>query len=63
MSNKNLTIDLKSRIDKDGRVFYIGKIKAPVMIDCSQGVVFLLFTSDLHDEQLQIAPMEDSKED
>jgi len=33
----------RSKIKKrmfDGEVFYIGKIKAPVSIDCSQGVVF-----------------------
>ena len=35
MSNKNLTIDLKARKDKDGMIFYVGKIKAPVLIDCS----------------------------
>lgn len=58
MSNKNLTIDLKARRDKDGMVFYVGKIKAPILIDCSQGAVFLVFTSDLNDEQLQIAVMD-----
>lgn len=58
MSNKNLTIDLKSRKDKDGMIFYVGKIKAPVTIDCSQGVVFLVFVSDEGDEQLQIALMD-----
>jgi len=64
MSNKNLTIDLKRRTDKDGRLFYVGKIKAPVLIDCSQGAVFLVFVSDQDDEQLQVALMDDStKED
>jgi len=58
MSNKNLTIDLKARRDKDGMVFYVGKLEAPVMIDCSKGVVFLIFTSDQNDEQLQIALMD-----
>jgi hypothetical protein len=61
MSNKNVTIDLKARLDKDKRVFYVGKIKAPVLIDCAQGVVFLVFVSDEGDEQLQIAQM-DTKE-
>jgi len=28
--SRNVTIDLKSRKDVDGEVFYIGKIKAPV---------------------------------
>lgn len=62
MSNKNIVIDLKSRKDKDGRVFYVGKIKAPVLIDCASGAVFLIFVSDQGDEQMQIATM-DSKDD
>lgn len=61
MSNKNVTIDLKARKDKDGMIFYVGKLKAPVLIDCSQGAVFLVFISDHGDEQLQIALM-DNKE-
>ena len=58
MSNKNVTIDLKARPDKDGEIFYVGKIKAPVLIDCSMGAVFLIFVSDKGDEQLQIALMD-----
>lgn len=58
MSNKNLTIDLKARKDKDEMIFYVGKIEAPVLIDCTKGVVFLIFVSDQGDEQLQIAPMD-----
>ena len=61
MSNKNLTIDLKARKDKDGMTFYVGKLKGPYLIDCSPGAVFLIFVSDQGDEQLQIAPM-DNKE-
>jgi hypothetical protein len=61
MSNKNLTIDLKARKDIDGQTFYVGKLKGPVLIDCSEGAVFLIFVSDKGDEQLQIAPM-DNKE-
>lgn len=62
MSNKNVTIDLKARKDVDGQVFYVGKIKAPVLIDCSMGAVFLVFVADKGEEQLQIALMDDSKE-
>lgn len=62
MSNKNITIDLKAKLDKDGRTFYVGKVKAPVNIDCRDGAVFLIFVSDRGDEQLQIALM-DNKED
>lgn len=58
MSNKNITIDLKARKDVDGQVFYVGKVEAPVLIDCSKGAVFLVFVSDKGDEQLQIAPMD-----
>lgn len=63
MSNKNVTIDLKARKDKDGMIFYVGKIKAPVLIDCSQGAVFLVFVSDHGDEQLQIALMDNKEMD
>ena len=62
MSNKNVVIDLKTRKDRDGQIFYVGKIEAPVLIDCSKGAVFLVFTSDKGEEQLQIA-LKDSKED
>jgi hypothetical protein len=58
MSNKNITIDLKARTDKDGMIFYVGKVKAPVLIDCEKGAVFLVFISDKGDEQLQIALMD-----
>jgi hypothetical protein len=61
MSNKNVTIDLKARKDMDGQTFYVGKIKAPVLVDCTHGATFLVFISDKGDEQLQIALM-DNKE-
>jgi len=63
MSNKNLTIDLKARKDVDGEIFYVGKIKAPVLIDCSMGAVFLVFVSDKGDEALQIAMMDNKDMD
>ena len=64
MSNKNIVIDLKARKDVDGQVFYVGKVKAPMLIDCHQGAVFLVFISDKGEEQLQIAVMDnkDSEE-
>lgn len=58
MSNNNLTLDLKSRKDKDGMTFYVGKLKGPFSIECEKGAVFLVFVSDQGDEQLQIAPMD-----
>jgi hypothetical protein len=60
MSNKNLVIELKAREDKNHQVFYVGKLRAPVSIDCSQGVVFLIYTSEENAEELQIALMDDS---
>lgn len=63
MSNNNLTIDLKPRKDKDGMIFYVGKLETPALIDCSKGVVFLIFISDQGDEQLQIGLMDNKEKD
>lgn len=63
MANHNLTIDLKKRSDKDGQTFYVAKLKAPISVDCSKGVVFLVFTSENGLEQMQIAPMDKAKDD
>lgn len=62
MSNKNLTIELRARPDKHGRTIYVGKIRAPVLIDCSEGATFLIFIADEGAEELQIACM-DQKDD
>ena len=62
MSNKNIVIDLKARKDVDGQIFYVGKVQAPVLIDCSQGAVFLVFVADKGEEQLQIAIMDNKGE-
>jgi hypothetical protein len=61
MSNKNLIIDLKARKDVDGQTYYLGRIKAPIVIECKHGAAFLVFVADPGSEQLQIALM-DSKE-
>ena len=61
MSNKNVTIKLKSKRDRDGQTIYFGKMEAPVLIDCREGVTFLVFVSDQGDEQLQIALMNSKK--
>lgn len=63
VANANLTIDLKARKDKDGRVFYVGKLDAPVLIDCSKGVAFLVFISDKGEEVLQISKMDKNDQD
>lgn len=62
MSCKNMIIDLKVRKDNDGAKYLIGKIKAPIHIDCSQGCTFLIFFADEGAEQLQIAPMDSGKD-
>jgi hypothetical protein len=63
MSSKNLMIDLKAKKDIDKRTFYVGKLKFPGTIDCSKGVAFLIFISDVGEEQLQIAPIDTKDED
>lgn len=63
MSNKNLTIELRSRKDVNGGTFYVGKIKAPISIDCSEGAVFLVFVSDQGAEEMQIACMDAGNKD
>jgi hypothetical protein len=65
MANNNVVVDLKLRTDRDGRNFYVGKIEAPVLIDCRDGATFLIFVSDFGEEQMQIALMDskDNKKD
>ena len=63
MSNNNITIDLKARLDKDGQTFYVGKIEAPVLSDCAKGAVFLIFIADKGAEQMQIALLNKKDED
>lgn len=63
MSSKNIVIDLKAKKDVDGQTFYVGKVKAPVLIDCKEGAVFLIFVSDKGEEQLQIALMDNKEMD
>jgi hypothetical protein len=63
MSSNNLTIDLKKAVDKHGSIYYIGRLRAPAMIDCSEGVAFLIFTSSDGEEQMQIALMDKKSHD
>jgi hypothetical protein len=53
MSDK-LSIRLDARIDEDGNKFYIGRLNGPFTINCEDGVVFLVFTSQEGLEELQI---------
>lgn len=61
MSN-NLIIELNKRQDRKKNAFYVGKIKAPIMIDCSKGVSFIVFISEEGVEQLQIAELKQDKD-
>jgi len=63
MANNNLTLDLKSRKDKDGNTFYVAKLKGPFSIDCKDGLVLLVFVSDLGDEQIQLTSMDTKNQD
>jgi len=60
-SDGRLTLDLESRVDENGKVFYISKLKGPFNIDCSEGVCFLIFTSEPGSETLQISTMTSPK--
>lgn len=53
----NVIIDLNAREDSNGKTYFIGRLEAPVLIDCSKGVAFLIFISEKGAESLQIAPM------
>jgi len=55
MSLNNLKIDINPKFDKDDNVYHIGKLKAPISIDLSQGVTFLIFLAVSGEEELQIA--------
>lgn len=63
MANHNVKIALKAKKDIDGRTYYVGKTKVPMTIDCEKGVTFLIFISDKDEEEMQIALMDNKKED
>lgn len=53
--NSKLSITLDKREDNSGAIYYVGRLKGPLTIDCKDGVCFLVFTSSEGDEELQIA--------
>lgn len=57
--NPNLKIDLEPREDKNHQIFYLGKLKIPLLLDCSKGMAFLIFVSQEGEEELQIAELDD----
>lgn len=62
MANTNLVMDLTPATDRNGKIYYVAKIKVNALLDLSKGATFLVFTSDAGNEQLQIAPMENKPE-
>ena len=55
----NLKIELRARLDKNQKKYYVGKLLGPFTIDASDGIVFLVYTSDADAEELQIAALDD----
>lgn len=62
MSNYNLSLPLTKREDKNGKAFFICKIKSPVLIDLSKGATFLIFASEEGLEEMQIALFQEKPE-
>lgn len=54
----NLKIELDPREDKEGQIYYLGKVKTPIDINCRKGITFLVFLSEEGEEELQIAPLD-----
>lgn len=63
MSNNHLIVDISPREDKYKQIFYLGKLRFPGVIDCNDGVTFLIFVSESGDEQIQIAPIDKNPND
>lgn len=69
MSNDSrFTLPLEERVDSDGRTYYIAKLKAPISIDCHNGICILIFNSIKDEAEIQIvsltnhSPKEKSKD-
>ncbi len=59
--SKNLTINLDPDTDRNGKRYFIGKLKFPGTINCKDGITFFVFIAEDGSEQLQIASMENKK--
>lgn len=56
-----LLLDLDSRIDANGKKYFICRVRAPITISCKEGVAFLIFTSEEGQEQMQISDITEPK--
>jgi hypothetical protein len=54
MTDSKLRVELERTVDGNGNTYYIGKLKAPITIDCKDGVCFVIFTSQIDNEEMQI---------
>lgn len=55
MNINNLKVDLDIREDKKEKIYHLGRLRAPIKIDLTNGVTFLIFISASGEEELQIA--------
>lgn len=63
MSDNKLMIPLVVKRDQNNKPYYVGRLQFPGMIDCSQGVVFMIFTSEEGAEELQIGTLVDRRKE
>ena len=56
-----LKIELNPREDKNNKVYFTGRIEAPLFLDLRRGAAFLIFLSEEESEELQIAPLDNSQ--
>jgi hypothetical protein len=59
--HNNIAVELEERFEniieenRSPRKFFVGKIQTDIVLDCSQEIVFLVFTADIGEEELQIS--------
>lgn len=56
--HNNIAVELQSVEAEGGKSFYIGHLECDATVDASEGLVFLVFTADPGEEELQISSPE-----